>query len=94
MWRESKMKSTVFILALAFMSTTALAECERPAYQEVPGSRLASVAVLPLAAALTIVTVPAGIVGAATHNEDLATSTPNTACFTAGLAEHIVVGNR
>ena len=88
------MKLTVSILALAFMSTTALAECERPAYQEVPGSRLASVAVLPFAVGLTIITVPAGIVGAATHNEDLATSTPNMACFTAGLVEHTVVGNR
>ena len=88
------MKPLIIIVALIFMSESAFAQCERPAYQHVPGSRLASAAVLPLAAALTIVTVPAGLVGAAARNEPLAASTPQTACFTGRLARHTVVGNR
>jgi hypothetical protein len=88
------MKFVISVIAMLAMSSSALAECEEAAYQQVPGSRLASTAVLPFAAALTILTVPAGVIGAATRNEDLARSTPTTACFTADAAEHIVVGNR
>jgi hypothetical protein len=88
------MKLIISIVALIYMSTSAFAECEKPAYQHVTGSRLASAAVLPLAAALTIVTIPAAVVGVATRNESLATSTPNTACFTGRLVRHTVVGNR
>ena len=88
------MKFIVTLAVLALMSTTAFARCEKPAYQQVPGSRLASVSVLPFAAALTILTIPAGVVGAATRNEPLAKSTPTMACYTGRFAKHTVVGNR
>ena len=88
------MKYIVAAIAVILMSSGAYAQCEKPAYQQVPGSRLASVSVLPLAAALTVLTIPAGIIGAATGNEPLATSTPTTACYTAGMARHTIVGNR
>lgn len=88
------MKLIATAIAVILMSSPAFAGCEKPAYQHVPGSRLASVSVLPFAAALTVLTVPVGIIGAATRNEPLARSTPYTACFTGKLAKHTVVGNR
>ena len=72
------------------MSASALAECVDPDYQQAPGSRMASAAVLPFAIAVTVLS----IIGAATGDETLAESTTDTLCFTGDLAEHTVVGNR
>jgi hypothetical protein len=49
---------------------------------------------IPLSAALTIVTLPAGIIGAATRNEELVDGTRDTFCYTTGFAGHAVTGNR
>ena len=55
---------------------------------------MASAAVLPFAIAVTVLSIPTGIIGAATGDETLAGSTTDTLCFTGDLAEHTVVGNR
>ena len=88
------MKCALALIAFAFASTSAFAECVEPAYQEVPGSRMASALILPFAVGVTVLTIPTGIIGAATGNETLAESTPDTLCFTGDLVEHTVVGNR
>jgi hypothetical protein len=88
------MKPLAAIVAILLMTSVAHARCDKPAYQQVPGSRLASVSVLPFAAALTILTIPAGIIGSATRTEPLAKSTPTMACYTGRFAKHTVVGNR
>lgn len=92
--REKQMKYILSLAALAFMSASALAECVDPDYQQAPGSRMASAAVLPFAIAVTVLSIPTGIIGAATGDETLAESTTDTLCFTGDLAEHTVVGNR
>jgi hypothetical protein len=76
------------------MTSPALAECQTPAYVGTPGSRAVSAAMIPLSAALTIVTLPAGIIGAATRNEELVDGTRDTFCYTTGFAGHAVTGNR
>jgi hypothetical protein len=88
------MKSFIAVAACVFMSSSAFADCVDPAYQEGPGSRMASAVLLPFAAAVTVLTLPVGVIGAATRNETLAGSTSDNACFTADLAEHTLVGNR
>jgi hypothetical protein len=88
------MRYILSLVAFAFMSASALAECVDPDYQQVPGSRMASAAVLPLVVAVTVLTIPVGIIGAATGEETLAASTSDALCFTGDLAEHTVVGNK
>jgi hypothetical protein len=91
---EGHMKYRTAILALILMSTPALADCVRPAYQEMKGARMTSVTLLPLSAVVTVLSIPTGIVGAATREPSLRRSTSDTVCFTAGLARHALVGRR
>ena len=88
------MRYRAIILAFLCMSTPALADCQTPAYVGLPGSRAVSAAVFPLSAALTIVTLPAGLIGVATRNEDLMNGTRDTFCYSTGFLEHAVVGHR
>jgi hypothetical protein len=88
------MKYSAALLALICMSAPALAECERPAYMDAPGSRFASAALLPLTAAVTVLLLPTGVIGAATGNPTLRQGTSDSVCMTTGLASHVVVGRR
>ena len=88
------MKYRAMVLALLCMSTPALADCQTPSYVGVPGSRAVSAVMFPMSAALTIVTLPAGIIGAATRNDDLMNGTRDTFCYTTGFLGHAVVGHR
>jgi hypothetical protein len=88
------MKYCAALLAILCISTPALAECETPAYVGTSGSRFASMVVLPFSAALTVLTLPTGVIGAASGNETLVDGTADNLCFTAGLAQHAVVGDR
>lgn len=88
------MKYRVAILALLCMSTPAMAVCHSPAYLDKPGSRAVSLTILPLSAALTILTLPTGIIGAATRNGTLMEGTSDNFCYTTGFATHAIVGNR
>jgi hypothetical protein len=88
------MKHRVALLALLCMSTPAMAVCHTPAYLDKPGSRAVSLTILPLSAALTVLTLPTGIIGAATRNETLMEGTSDTVCYTRGFATHAIVGNR
>jgi hypothetical protein len=88
------MKCSAALLALLCISSPAVAECYTPEYVGTPGSRFVSLAVLPLSAALTVVTLPTGVIGVATRNQTLKDGTADTFCYTTGFAEHAVVGNR
>jgi hypothetical protein len=88
------MKHRLAVLALLCMSTPAMAVCHSPAYLDKPGSRAVSLTLLPLSAALTILTLPTGIIGAATRNGTLMEGTSDTFCYTTGFATHAIVGNR
>jgi hypothetical protein len=55
---------------------------------------MTSVTLLPLSAVVTVLSIPTGIIGAATGNSTLRQSTSDTVCFTTGLARHTLVGRR
>jgi hypothetical protein len=80
-------------LALTCMTSSAFAECHEPAYVGIAGSRVVSAAIFPLSAALTVVSLPAGVIGAATDNENLKDGTRDTFCYTTGFATHALVGH-
>ena len=61
---------------------------------DAPGSRFASAALLPLTAAVTVLLLPTGVIGAATRNPTLRQGTSDSVCMTTGLASHLVVGRR
>jgi hypothetical protein len=88
------MRYSALILAFVCLATPALADCQTPAYVGLPGSRAVSAAMFPMSVALTIVTLPAGIIGAATRNEDLKNGTRDMFCYTTGFLGHAVVGHR
>ncbi len=97
---ELNMKVLVALAALSLGAAPALAACEHAAYQE-HGGRLASATFFPLAAALTVVSLPAAgigvLVSATGHHEagaNLMAGTTDTLCYTGGFASHAIQGHR
>lgn len=88
------MKHRVALVALLCMSTPAMAACYTPAYVDKPGSRVVSLTILPLSAAVTVLSIPTGLIGAATRNPTLIGGTTDTVCYTTSFARHAIVGNR
>jgi hypothetical protein len=94
MLTEDLMAYRAVVLAFLCMTTPALADCQTPAYVGLPGSRAVSAGMVPLSAALTILTLPAAAIGVATRNESLINGTRDTFCYTTGFLGHAVVGHR
>jgi hypothetical protein len=88
------MRYRVALLALVCLSTPAIAACETPAYVDYPGSRAVSLTMLPFSAAVTVLSLPTGLIGAATGHPTLIEGTTDTFCYTTGFAGHVVHGRR
>lgn len=94
------MKSLVVLAALSLGAAPAMAACDHAAYQD-HGGRLASATFVPLAAVLTVVSLPAAGVGvlvsATGHHaagSNLMAGTSDTFCYTTGFTSHAIQGRR